>query len=217
MTRSRIALVMLSALLAACGGAPLVGPLAGVPATVALPRTALPRGHQQIVFRWTFSDRLFSAKGDGVARVAAPDSVRLDFFADGGVGAGYAIVLGDSIYTPAGDQARRYLPPVPLLWAAFGTLHLVGADTTLRVDGDTLRADIVSDTSSTPTTFWRVAFVDRRLVRLDRVADSRLLELVERPDTVNVRYRNNAARRSLGLTIQRVIRDPIFDPAIWQH
>lgn len=168
---------MLLGVLVACS-VPRVAPLTGIPSSVALPRTPLPPGHQLIVFRWTFSDRLFGAQGDGVARVAAPDSVRLDFFADGGLGGGFAIVLGDSIYTPGGDQARRYLPPVPLLWAAFGTLRLVGLDTLLRVDGDTLRADILSDTlpSSSPATFWRVAFVGRALARMERVADSRLVE-----------------------------------------
>lgn len=202
-----------------CRGAPRVGPLTGLPATVALPRTPLPPGQRTIRFRWTFNDRLFGARGDGVARLAPPDSVRLDFFPDGGLGGGYAIVLGDSIYTPTGDEARRYLPPASLLWAAFGTLRVVGADTVLRVEGDTLRADIVSDSASSasPTTFWRVAFRDRWLGRVERIADSRLVEVVERPDTANVRYRNNAAGRSLGLTIHTILTDVRFDPAIWQH
>ncbi|MGH7710992.1 MAG: hypothetical protein ACREOG_06890 [Gemmatimonadaceae bacterium] len=221
MTRLRLsALVMLLLLYTACR-APRVAPLTGVPASVALPHTSLPPGHQTIVFRWAFSDRIFSANGDGAARVAAPDSVRLDFFSDRGEGLGFAIVLGDSIYTPGGDQARRYLPPVPLLWAAFGTLRLVGADTILRVDGDTLRADIVSDTlaqpNSLPATFWRVAFAGRDLVRLERVSDRRLEEFVERRDSVSVRYRHNGARRSLGLTLQRRTRGEQFDPTIWQH
>lgn len=202
---------------------PRVAPLTGIPTTVALPAMPLPPGRQEIVFRWAFSDRLFGAKGDGVARLAPPDSVRLDFFADGGVGAGYAIVIGDTIYSPGGDEARRYLPPVPLLWAAFGTLRLEGADTLLRVDGDTLRADIVSDrlalspNNSLPATFWRVAVVGRELVRLERIADRRLEEFVERADSTNVRYRQNGSRRSLGLSIQRRTRGSVFDPSIWQH
>ncbi len=209
---------MLAGVPVACS-VPRVTPLIGVPTSVALPRSPLPPGHQTIVFRWTFSDRLFGAKGDGVARVAAPDSVRLDFFADGGLGGGFAIVLSDSIYTPGGDEARRYLPPVPLLWAAFGTLRLAGPDTVLRVDGDTLRADILSDTlsHSSPVTFWRVAFVDRELARVERVNAGRLVEFVERTDSLRVRYRHNGSRRSLGLTIQRVTQGTSFDPAIWQH
>jgi hypothetical protein len=219
---SLLLLVML--LTAACRGtAPTVGPLAGAPVSVALPRTQLPSGYKTTVFRWDFRDRIFGAKGDGVARIAGPDSVRLDFFSDRGEALGFAIVIGDSIYTPGGDEARRYLPPVPLLWAAFGTLRLVGADTILRVDGDTLRADILSDTlmssspPSLPDTFWRVAFADRNLVRLERVANRRLEEFVERSDSVRVRYRHNTARRSLGLTIQRQTMGAAFDPAIWQR
>lgn len=205
-------------MLTACS-APRVRPLTGVPSPTPLPRAALPPGHETIVFRWVFSDRIFGAQGDGVARVAAPDSVRLDFFADGGLGAGSAIVLGDSVYTPNGDQARRYLPPVPLLWAAFGALRLVGSDTTVRVDGDTLRADIVIDaaSASSPAAFWRVAFVGRELARLERIAEHRIVEIVERRDTARVNYRNHGAGRSLGLTIQRKTRGTPFDPAIWQH
>jgi len=212
------ALVMLLGGQVACS-VPRVAPLTGIPSSLSLPQTPLPPGHQTIVFRWTFSDRLFGARGDGAARVAPPDSARLDFFADGGLGGGYAIVLGDSIYTPGGDQARRYLPPVPLLWAAFGTLRLVGLDTLLRVDGDTLRADILSDTLSpaSRTTFWRVAFVGRVLTRVERVDGGRLVEFVERVDSAQVRYRHNAARRSLGLTIQNVTKGVAFDPTIWQH
>lgn len=214
-------LVMLLLASGCRGTAPTVGALSGVPASVAIPRTQLPAGNQTTVFRWDFRDRIFGAKGDGVARIAGPDSVRLDFFSDGGEALGFAIVIGDSIYTPGGDEARRYLPPVPLLWAAFGTLRLIGADTTLRVDGDTLRADIQSDTltspSSLPANFWRVAFAERNLVRLERVANRRLEEFVERSDSVRVRYRHNSARRSLGLTIQRQSRGDAFDPAIWQR
>ncbi|MGQ0538774.1 MAG: hypothetical protein ACT4R6_07490 [Gemmatimonadaceae bacterium] len=218
--RAALALVMLLPLVAACTP-PRVGPLAGAPTPLGLPKAQLPRGHQTIVFRWNYRDRIFSANGDGVARVASPDSLRLDFFADGGLAGGFAIVLGDSVYTPAGDQARRYLPPVPLLWAAFGALRLVGQDTIIRVDGDTLRADIVGDSASSgsrlPQSFWRVAFVDRQLVRLDRVAEGRLAESVQRRDSMTVSYRNNSGGRSLGLAVQRVTRGVAFDAAIWQR
>ncbi|MGQ0640723.1 MAG: hypothetical protein ACT4P6_08125 [Gemmatimonadaceae bacterium] len=213
-------LVMLMLVSAACR-APSVGPLTGIPTSLALPRAVLAPGHETVVFRWAFSEHVFSAKGDGAARLAAPDSVRLDFFSDRGEGLGFAIVIGDTIYTPGGDEARRYLPPVPLLWAAFGALRLTGADTVLRVDRDTLRADILSDTLASPTsppaTFWRVAFAGRELVRLERIANRRLEEFVERSDSASLRYRQNAARRSLGLTITKRTRGTPFDPTIWQH
>ena len=95
--------------------APRAGKLAGTPTPVRFPNTDLAKGHQRIVFRWEYVDLALAAKGEGVARIAAPDSVRLDFFLDGGLGGGFAILVGDSLTTPGGDDVRRYLPPVPLL------------------------------------------------------------------------------------------------------
>src|SRR5215207_9011805 len=123
--------------------APRAGSLRGAATPVRFPATELPRGHQRLVFRWDYVDQALAAKGEGVARVASPDSVRLDFYLDGGLGGGYAVVIGDSISTPGGDDVRRYLPPVPLLWASLGRLAVPALpDTVAKVDGGTLRADI---------------------------------------------------------------------------
>ena len=210
MTTRRGAIALLLAVLALSGCAPRIRPLAGLPSTLPLPRTALPPGHSRLVFRWEYGDPLFSARGEGVARIAAPDSLRLDFFADGNLGGGYAILLGDSLHTPANGDAKRYLPPVPLLWAALGWLHVAGADTILRLDGDTIRAEIGASPS------WRAALVGTSLVSLERVEGGRLRESVHR-DTSVISYRNRGARRRLTLTVLRRLEDPPFDEAIWRR
>lgn len=203
--------VRLTALaLAASACAPRVRPLVGTPVVARLPDSSLPPGHTRLVFRWEYGDPIFSARGEGVARIAPPDSVRLDFFADGGMGGGYAILIGDRLSTPANDDARRYLPPVPLLWAALGRLQVTGEDTTARLAGDTLQADIGKDP------VWRAAFTGASLVSLQRIEGNRLRENVRRDSTV-VAYRNFGARRRLTLTIQRRIADPPFDEAIWHR
>jgi len=133
--------VALITLLGAC--APKAPPLAGAVVPAAIPATALPPMHRRIVFQWSFTDDNVRVRGDGAARVAPPDSVRLDFFVANGMGSGYALLVGDSVRTPAGDAVRRYLPPVPLLWAALGRLAVPSApDTAARVDGDTLRVEL---------------------------------------------------------------------------
>ena len=171
----------------------------------------MPRGHQRIVFRWDYVDQALAAKGEGVARVASPDSVRLDFFLDGGLGGGFAIVIGDSISTPGGDQVRRYLPPVALLWAVLGGLRCRATpDTVAKVDGDALRADIGRDP------VWRVTFVADRLTRLERIVDGRRLEWVAR-NGADVRYQNERSSRSLTLKITSTNEAPPFDPAIWRR
>jgi hypothetical protein len=192
--------------LAAC--APRVRPLVGLPAPAQLPATALPPGHARVVFRWVYGDPIFSARGEGVARIAPPDSVRLDFFADGGVGGGFAILIGDRLTTPANDDARKYLPPVPLLWAALGRLQVNGTDTVAVMRGDSVQADI----GRSPV--WRAAFHGDTLVELQRIEGQRLRERVQRVDSV-VSYRNYGSRRRLTLTLTRRIVDLPYDASIW--
>ena len=191
---------------------PRIRPLEGAPAPVQrLPRGDLPEGYRRIVFKWELRDGDMTARGDGVARIASPDSVRLDFFLDGGLGGGYAIVIGDSISTPGGDQVRRYLPPVALLWAALGRLAVPTVpDTVAKVDGGTLRADIGHDPA------WRVTFVGDRLTRLERIVDGRRLEWVAR-DGADIRYQNERSARSLTLKISSSNDAPPFDSAIWRR
>jgi hypothetical protein len=189
-----------------------VQPLTGAPAPARLPSAQFPPGHRKIVFKWEYHDRLYSGRGEGAARIAPPDSLALDFFLDGGVGAGYATVLGDSVFTPDNGEARRYLPPVPLLWAALGRLAIPPApDTVARVDGSVLRADIGHE----PT--WRVSFESNRLARVERIAGGHILEWVNRGSNDDVRFKNERAGRTLDLRITRNDGVEPFDPTIWRR
>ena len=199
------------ALVSAC--APRARPLGGAPApvTVRVPIAALPAGHEKVVFRWRYAEGETGARGEGVARIAPPDSARLDLFLDGGLGGTHAQIIGDEIRAPGGALGRRYLPPPPLLWAALGRLAVPPApDTIVRVDGDTLRADIGVGT------VWRVAFVAGRLTRLERIDGGRIVEWVSRGAGDEVRYEHESARRSLALTIVRREGATAFDPSIWR-
>lgn len=197
----------------ALGCAPRARPLAGAPAPVSLhlPGAALPPEHQKVVFRWRFDEGETAARGEGVARIAPPDSARLDLFLDGGLGGAHAQIIGGEIRAPGGALGRRYLPPPELLWAALGRLAVpAAADTIMRVDGDTLRADIGRDP------VWRVTFAGSRLARLERIEGGRIVEWVSRTGTDAVRYEHESARRSLALTIVRREGAAPFDPSIWR-
>ena len=208
-TRATLAVVM--AFVAGLACAPRARVLRGTPVPVRLPRAELAPGYRRLVFRWDYVDQAIAARGEGVARIAAPDSVRLDFFLDGGMGSGFAIVVGDSVSTPGGDQARRYLPPVALLWAALGRLAVPPApDTVAKVDGDALRADI----GQNPT--WRATFASDRLIRLERIVGGRRVEWVNRGEP-DIRYQNERAARSLSLKITSSDDVAPFDPAIWRR
>jgi hypothetical protein len=137
--------------------------------------------------------------------------VRLDFFLEGGFGSGAAVLIGDSLRVPGPGVARRLVPPRPLLWAALGRLDVPAEpDTTVRVDGGVLRADIGSPVH------WRVTFRGDTLTRLERVEGGRLQEWVERRTDQTMQYRHEADRRTLLLVIQRSDASPPFDPSIWR-
>ena len=215
MTRCRRTVPLVAAAvaaLAAAACAPRLRPLAGAPVPARLPRAELPDGHRRIVFTWELRDPDFHVRGEGVARVAPPDSARLDFFVGGGLGGGSAVLIGQSIRAPGGDLVRRLIPPPPLLWAALGRLALPPTtDTTVRVEGEVLRADVGAPPA------WRVTFRGDTLVRLDRVSGDRVFEWVERNSPVQVRYRHETARRDLTLVVQRVVEETSpFDATIWR-
>ena len=195
---------------AACARAPLAGPLTGVPVAAGVPDTRLPPGYRRLIFGWEYKERLGSARGEGVARIAPPDSVRIDLFLDNGNSGGFVILIADSLTALAQDEARRSLPPEPLLWAALGVVRVTAADTIARQDGDTLRVEIGRD----PT--WRMAYGTRALGRMERITAGRIEQMVERRDSTRIVYRQPAAGRSLVLTIRRVIPESGFDAAIWR-
>lgn len=198
-------------LLAGAGGcAPRLRPLAGAPAPAArIPSGELPPGHRHVVFRWEAVDADLTVRGEGVARIAPPDSARLDFFLAGGLGGGRAVLIGDDLRAPGGPMVDRLIPPAPLMWAALGRLAVPpAADTTAAAEGDLLRADL-----GVPVN-WRVTFRGDSLVRLERVADGRVVEWVDRSGD-RVRYRHETSRRELHLTITRSQTSLPFDASIW--
>lgn len=194
-----------------CIRAPHAPPLSGTPAKVTLPLTDLPAGHSSVTFRWTYSDPDMRMRGDGVARIAGPDSARIDFFLDGGLGGGRAILIGDRVRIPGMNLMARFLPPPALLWATFGRLSVPpSADTVVRLDGATLRAEIGRDP------VWRSAFAGGELRRLERIDGDRLREWVVRDSVGGARYQNPVARRTLGITVIRTDTTADFDAAIFR-
>ena len=203
------ALFVIVGLMVAASCAPRLRPLTGAPTVARVPNTELPLIHRQIVFDWELIDRDVTGRGEGVARVAGPDSARLDLFLAGGIGSGAAILIADSLRTPGSGLPRRFIPPPPLLWAALGRVALPALpDTTARVDGELLRVDIGKPVG------WRLTFRRDSLVRLERIRDGRIAEWVERSGNV-VHYRSEEARRALSLTIKRAQEVPPFDASIW--
>lgn len=199
---------ILAMAVAAC--APAAAPLKGVLAPDrSLPLISMPSGHRHIVFKWDYEEGDIAARGDGSIRTAAPDSARLDFFLGGGLGAGGAILIGDSLRAPHADIARRYIPPTPLMWAALGRLAIPALpDTIVRIDGELTRADIGRPLQ------WRVALKGDTLVELDHVSGGKITESLTRDPNGVLTFRAPGARRTLRLTVIR--EEPgSFDASIW--
>ena len=200
------------ALIAVAACVPRLSPLTGAPAPVnAIPRPQIPKGYHKIVFNWQVTELELTSRGEGVARIAHPDSARLDFFLGGGFGGGSAVLIGDSLTAPGGDQVRRLVPPPTLLWAALGRAALPSLpDTVVRLDGAVLRADVGRPVA------WRFTFHGDTLARAERVDGGKVAEWVEHVDTAHVRYRNEGSRRTLLLSITRQEEVPQFDASIWR-
>ncbi len=211
MTRFRMALLApLAVLLAGC--VPRAVALAGAAVTpTRLPLSVLARAHQTIAFTWAYQDADLRAQGDGAARVAAPDSARLDLFLAGGMGGGRAVILGDSLYLPPnGGMLKRFLPPVAMFWAAIGRLAVPPGDTTVRVDAARTSADIARGRET-----MRVTFDGERLASLERISEGGIVERVIRGDA-KTEYEHLGNRRHLTLVITRTTDAASFDAAIFE-
>ena len=202
---------LLAAISMASACPPRAAPLDGDLAPARIPAAELPPVRRMVVFTWSYRDRDFSFRGEGVARVAPPDSARFDFFLNGAFGGGYAILLGDRLLTSGGSAVRNMLPPAPLLWASLGRLTVpAAADTAARVDGDTLRVDIGRE----PT--WRSTFVGDSLWQVELIDDGRIQQFVSRAIAGAVRYEHTRSGRRLQIAIERVDTVQKHDARIWR-
>jgi hypothetical protein len=206
---ARVVLPLLAgAALAGC--VPRLAPLTGAPAPARFPATELGGAHRRVVFDWEMNAGDIVARGNGAARIAPPDSVRLDFFLAGGMGGGAAVVVGDSVRLPSEGDAADLLPPPPMLWAALGRLSLPALpDTEARRQGATLRANVGRPVQ------WRVEFQGDTLRRLERVAGGRVREWVSREPGGRVHYRRESDRRTLDLVITTSVETGPFDATLW--
>lgn len=116
----------LAAVVAGC--APRMEPLVPVDAApveraavLAWSAATAPAGMRVHRFKWLYRDGRQSAGGRGSARVAAPDSVRVDARGPLGQGRSSGVVVGDSIlWAEPEDNLIEAAPNVALMWALFG-------------------------------------------------------------------------------------------------
>ena len=80
-----------------------------------------PKHAAGIRFKWRYEDRKLNAAGRATARVAPPDSARLDYAATLGLSSGAGVVVGDSVIWADPDQDfRSFIRGVAVFWATMG-------------------------------------------------------------------------------------------------
>lgn len=95
--------------------------------------STIPPDHQLYRFKWLLRDERGSAGGRGSARVAPPDSMRLDVAGPFGSGVASAVVIGEAAqWTDPADAISRLVPNYPLMWAMFGIARLPPGGVALR-------------------------------------------------------------------------------------
>ncbi len=207
-------LVFIAGLAALIGCAPKLAPLVNatpVPARDPLPTIELPRHSQRIVFTWRLQESELEVRGEGAARIAAPDSARVDLFVMGGLGSGAAWVIGDSMRLDAPDALMKVLPPPAFLWAALGRFSIPPGKDTLVV-----RTDSAITAEIGPAPRWRLALRQGRVMRLERADGDRIIDRLERRLDGSLVYFHAPTRRQLTLTISRVDSVAPFDASIWR-
>jgi len=194
--------------------APRLAPLPNatpVPALEPLPVIELPRHSQRIVFTWRLQEAELEVRGEGAARISAPDSARIDLFVAGGLGSGAAWVIGDRMRLDAPEALRKVLPPPAFLWAALGRFTIpAGADTVVARSDGILTADIG------PSPRWRLTIQGGRIMRLERAEADHIVDRLERKSDGALVYFHVPTRRQLTLSITRVDSVPAFDASIWR-
>ncbi|MGH2668527.1 MAG: hypothetical protein ACRDH5_05295, partial [bacterium] len=93
-------------------------------AAVAWARATLPARRIAIRFRFKYQDSERRWGGRGQARIAPPDSLRFDYVGPLGLGAGAAVVVGDSaVWADPERNFRSLVPALRLLWAGLGIVR----------------------------------------------------------------------------------------------
>jgi hypothetical protein len=197
--------------MAACRGrpAPLIPvALAPVPAdsvSAWVGRTG-PAAPVALRFHWRYRDNRRSGGGRGMARVAPPDSLRIDWAAVLGLNSGAAVVLDDSLSwaDPKEDFPSSVPAAVQLVWTALGVMRPPRADAVVFGERDSARVlwryveqDDTLDfrlTVAPPRTLeaeWRRAHVmarSRAVLGPDGLPTSVRIDVPERPARFEVTY-----------------------------
>jgi hypothetical protein len=225
-TRHAVVAGLAIATLAACApgrggvaGAPVAEPEAAAAELLAATRPDAPL---QVTFSWTLDESGSRLRGRGVARLVAPERIRLDLFGPRGETYLAAALVGEEFHFPAGTQTGQIALPSPaLLWAAVGVVR-PPADARQR-DATTSRDQLTVryDAGNGETIEYVASTEPMRLLRAGRSAPGAQRETLNLSyggdgTLSSTRYRNVSAYRELVLAIEAMNEVSSFPPSIWR-
>jgi hypothetical protein len=122
---------------AACGRPPArLAPAAFEPVDAttfrAVAARTVPGARELIQFHWRFDDGDHEVNGRGAARLAPPDSLRLDVSVPV-LGRATVVFAGESAWADPTTLTQEVLPPPVIVWAMFGVVRLPGPGTRIEV------------------------------------------------------------------------------------
>jgi hypothetical protein len=193
-------------------------------------RATLPRTPTLIRFRWRYQDERVKYAGRGSARIVPPDSLRFDYAGFLNMGAGAAVVIGDSVaWADPEKNFRSLVPAIPMLWAALAMVRPPAADASV------FGLQLVDSAQHKRRLFWRFAQVEDTLdyVVTDSAGHESILEAewrrrgavvarsrsqldtLQRPASARVDFPEAPAR--FELTVGVVDTAAVIPPAVWRN
>lgn len=121
-------------------------------AFAAVARRTMPGRHEIVRFRWRSDDGRMQLAGAGAARIAPPDSLRLDISASLGIGRAVLILAGERMEADP-EMVTQMLPDRFALWTVLGYLRAPEADRFERLSDGSRAFWRTTDAAGRVTTF----------------------------------------------------------------
>jgi hypothetical protein len=183
----------------------------------ALRRASLPSSPKQVTFAWALDEAGSRFNGRGVARYAAPDRFRLDLFSPRGDSFLAAALVDETPRVPPQVEQKFRLPSPALLWAAVGVVRSGSARLVSATD-EGGRVTVRYDLGDAGTLEYRAH--GGRLDSVRRTRGGGVQETVDlERDAAGAlkaaRYRDQAAYRTLNLTLESSTDVASFPSDVW--
>lgn len=171
-------------------------------------------------FTWLYQDEQASKGGRGSARIAVPDSLRIDFAGSLGIGKGSAMVVGDSaLWVVPVRSVDELVPGISLLWSVLGIARGPGDGARLAGLDQPGRTAWQYANGSDTVNYLRVAGNPVTLFAEVRRAGKIIgrSEMTARTDGTPIKARLTAPTvpSKLEITFYATIATPAFPPETW--